>query len=848
MVATYTVTSLADSGPGSFRSAINAANSDHSGTQINIRFAVGGSILLASDLPVIRRDIIIDGTSAPGYHSGGAPLVQISCNGHAGFLFAPGSDGSKLIGLSIGGASGNGVTLQASRITISSNYIGISRNGQPFGNAADGIYVAPASSGNSIGSNPSKVSGSVSNVISGNGGNGISLHGSSGNTVASNRIGTSPSGTLSIGNGANGILITDGSHTNEIGGTAFRDSITGVRNNPTGSGGHGRATFVIPPLGNLISGNERDGVLIDANSKYNTLSGNFIGTSANGTSALGNSANGITILNADDNALIGGSLRTQPFAYYNVISGNGGNGLQVTNSDNITVQSNFFGIGADNSSIVGNALDGILIDGTSRDTTVGGVYPLGNVTSGNGMNGVDVRGSVHGFTSFNTISGLLAFRSTAAPNGNDGLLITAAGHEQTVESGTFSANGNNGIEIGGDASDVTIDHVIAGLDQTGRHAEPNTDDGLKIDGTAHGNTIGGSHAAVLDPNVFSGNQGYGVDLTGHAHGNRLLASYVGLGLNGTTAIPNQLGGILVGGTANHNIIGGVASRNGPAVGGFISGNSGNGITLQSGTSYTSILNNFIGFDRHGAGRPNSGTPIEVNRSTHNHIRGNKIFCFALGTMIMTSNGEAPIETLRPGEMICTINGSPWKELTWVGRRMIDCTRHPAPESVRPIRIVAGAFAENCPSRDVLLSPDHAIYIDNVLIPVRYLIDGRCVVPAMVERVVYYHLELTDHSVVLADGLPAETYLDIGDRNNFHDSGSWVPLFPDFSDRIRSTALIQEARSCAEYIVQGPILETARRKLIARADLLEHQRRDLPAYGTSRRNQRARGTTSIAERG
>ncbi len=70
--------------------------------------------------------------------------------------------------------------------------------------------------------------------------------------------------------------------------------------------------------------------------------------------------------------------------FYNVISGNGGNGLQVTNSNDTTIQANFFGMGADNTTPVGNALNGVLIEGSSADTPMGGPIPLGNVDAANG--------------------------------------------------------------------------------------------------------------------------------------------------------------------------------------------------------------------------------------------------------------------------------------------------------------------------------------------------------------------------------------------------------------------------------------------------------------------------------
>src|SRR5262249_36960850 len=87
---------------------------------------------------------------------------------------------------------------------------------------------------------------------------------------------------------------------------------------------------------------------------------------------------------------IGCTFQQDPFVFYNVIDGNGGNGLRIDDSDNTTVQANFFGMGADNSTPVGNALDGTLIQGSSANTQFGGVIPLGNVVARNDRNGVEI--------------------------------------------------------------------------------------------------------------------------------------------------------------------------------------------------------------------------------------------------------------------------------------------------------------------------------------------------------------------------------------------------------------------------------------------------------------------------
>jgi parallel beta-helix repeat protein len=620
-MATFLVDNLNDSGLGSLRAAIDSANM--SGASSVIDFTVKGVITLSSDLPTISSAVKIDATSAPTYTSGGPPAVELDCNGNAGLTFAPGSDGSQLLGVAIGNASGNGVTLDAGSVTLDRNYIGMNLAGAPFGNAGDGVYVSSTSSNNLIGLNPTAASGVVSNVISGNIGNGISFHGSSGNTLVDNRIGTNATGTAAISNGGNGIWLTNSSNGNEIGGTAFVDNSTGAINDPTGDKGTVTPVFVVPPLGNLISGNGQNGILIDSNSQRNILNGNFVGTTADGNGAIGNALDGVAINGSNNNSLIGCQFINNPFVYYNVVSGNGANGLHITDSNNTTVQANFFGIGANNTAVIGNRDNGILVDGTSANTQVGGVIPLGNVAAGNGQNGIEVRDTASGFITFNTFGGLLAFKG-AAPNGNDGLLITSTGGNNTAQTNVFSGNLRDGIQISGNASGVTIDPNILGLDTDGNAVLPNGKDGIEIDGTAHDNVIGGSQSSVIPQNTFSGNAGYGVAILGSAYDNQLLLSYVGLSAGGTAGLGNLMGGILISGATHDDVIGGTGTPSVPTAN-LISANDGNGVTLETGTSNIQVVDNSFGFDRFGAPiLPNTAPAIAVNGSTNADISGNVI--------------------------------------------------------------------------------------------------------------------------------------------------------------------------------------------------------------------------------
>jgi hypothetical protein len=179
-------------------------------------------------------------------------------------------------------------------------------------------------------------------------------------------------------------------------------------------------------------------------------------------------------------------------------------------------------------------------------------------------------------------------------------------------------------------------------------------------------------------------------------------------------------------------------------------------------------------------------------------------CFAEGTRISAERGEVAVESLLVGDRVQVIGSRLSSQLiTWIGRRTVDCTRHPDPRKVWPVRIEAGAFGPGRPVRDLYLSPNHAVYIDDVLIPAKHLINGSTIAQAPVDEITYYHVELPCHAVLLAEGLPAESYLDIGDRSNFANAGDPVALHPDFASRI------WDAAGCAPLVVTGPALDAAR---------------------------------------
>ena len=185
-----------------------------------------------------------------------------------------------------------------------------------------------------------------------------------------------------------------------------------------------------------------------------------------------------------------------------------------------------------------------------------------------------------------------------------------------------------------------------------------------------------------------------------------------------------------------------------------------------------------------------------------------VACFRAGTRIATPLGEVSVEHLRRGDQVISVLDGERvpAPVKWIGWRAIDCRRFPTPGAVWPVRVHRGAFAAQSPSRDLWLSPNHAVFIKGVLIPIHRLINGETICQARMDRVVYYHLELDQHDVVLAEGLACKSYLDTGDRADFANGGAAIRLHPSFA------LLVGEAVRCARLMVVGPEVEQARARL------------------------------------
>jgi hypothetical protein len=143
-------------------------------------------------------------------------------------------------------------------------------------------------------------------------------------------------------------------------------------------------------------------------------------------------------------------------------------------------------------------------------------------------------------------------------------------------------------------------------------------------------------------------------------------------------------------------------------------------------------------------------------------------CFLAGSHIRTPGGDVVVESLQAGDMVTVLEAGVEvaRPLVWVGHRAIK-PGDIAGDDAHPVRIMAGAFADGIPARDLLVTPEHCIFAGGGLIPARMLVNGGSIISDTgISSFTYYHVELETHGILLAEGLATESYLDTGNRGNF----------------------------------------------------------------------------------
>jgi CSLREA domain-containing protein len=420
----------------------NALTSCAGALAINFNITGGGvqTIAPASALPDSTRAVLIDGYTQPGSSvntlvAGDNAVIQIELNGTSAGASVDGlrivGSNSTVRGLAVNRFSRNGIVLVGATgfgdsITVSGNFIGTNAAGTvDLGNLGDGIS---GENGFGSGSDNNFIGGTTPasrNIISGNSGGGVTFNFCGGNTVQGNLVGLAADGVTALANDGAGIIFGSFTSADLIGGDDAADGTTdGVVN-----------------ARNYISGNGGAGILLGAAA---TIQGNYIGTDVTGTVARPN-ALGIDT-NIANSAIIGGTTAGAG----NLISGNTGDGISVSNSGSLIIKGNRIGTKADGTTALGNGLSGISFNSGSSAAQVGGIAAgEANIIAFNAGDGVQL----------NSGTGNLIRANSIHDNG------TTANH-LGIDLGVDGVTPNDGGDGDTGANDLQNFPLVTGADPT----------------------------------------------------------------------------------------------------------------------------------------------------------------------------------------------------------------------------------------------------------------------------------------------------------------------------------------------------------------------------------------------
>lgn len=401
--------------------------------------------------------------------------------------------------------------------------------------------------------------------------------------------GTTIDGTTQRGFAGTPLIVLDGSEAGSVSGLTIASSLNVVRGLVISRfGGHG-----VRIVGS------------DAPVTGNIIAGCYIGTEASGQRAWGNGLAGVQLFgDGVSNTLIGGTAA----ADRNVISGNGGDGIEVRGlARNTQIVGNYIGVAADGRTPLPNGGSGIFIAGADNVTVGGTASGAGNVISGNLRHGLQARGST-GLRIQGNLIGVEARGASAVKNGGDGISLVEVinaqiGGVSSSARNVIAGNDGHGVMLLRSSANKVQGNYI-GVDAEGRQALGNGGAGIQVDLNSPNNLIGGIVEGAS--NVISGNRGSGIFIAPSSPGTQIFGNRIGVNATGQAALGNGGDGITVNGGGNHQIGGDDSiARN------VIGGNAGEGVRLLNAVD-TRLVGNVIGVDAGGTiPLPNGGSGVLI---------------------------------------------------------------------------------------------------------------------------------------------------------------------------------------------------------------------------------------------
>lgn len=203
--------------------------------------------------------------------------------------------------------------------------------------------------------------------------------------------------------------------------------------------------------------------------------------------------------------------------------------------------------------------------------------------------------------------------------------------------------------------------------------------------------------------------------------------------------------------------------------------------------------------------PGGGTITVQGLTPSEVISQIEVACVMRGTWVRTPAGEVPVETLAIGDTVVTIDGAAEK-IKWIGRRAYARPFLRYSGKIAPIMFEPGSIGPNQPARELYVSPEHAVYVDNVLVPAKLLENGTTIRQISdFDEVEYFHLEFDEPQVILTNSAPTESYVDTGNRRMFANYREYVSSYGSANET--------EHRSRRFYMIHGgAALQAIRRRL------------------------------------
>jgi autotransporter-associated beta strand protein len=558
------------------------------------------------------------------------------------------------------------------------------------------------------------------------------------------------------------------------------------------------------------------------------FSANTYGVVLNGTSQLqfaqgggGQFANAIS--GTGELHLIGGTLQltgTNTYSGGTVVET--GSTLDITTANLPTINENITDAGGlivfDQSNSASGTFTGVISDGNEMGTgpMLSGSLDKDDSTNDNASTSNLTLAKVQTYTGATYVeAGTLTLNAANTIADSSGVTLGRVGGAVDGQTAGLVLGANNQVTSLSDDASNTTSVVLNGHVLT---ISPTSTSTSSFGGTISDGT-GGKGSVVVDGAgtvTLSGHNTFGGGITidagtlelGNANaagtGAITFANDPTLEIDGTIMPTNAIDGFISGDaidlTSIANVAGSHADMN----------YSTNVLTITEGSNtYTLNFNpaeSFAGDYFHlAADAAGAGTEITENSTP----------CYCRGTLIRTDRGDVPVEELGIGDAVATASGKR-RPIKWIGRRSYGGRFVLGRKDILPICVKTGALDDNVPCRDLWISPHHAMYLEGVLIEARDLANGTSIVQAeKVEKVEYFHVELEEHDVIIAEGALSESFVDDDSRAMFHNAHEYRMLYPDGAAPL--------ARYCALRCGDGHAVEAARRHIALRAGLNSPER-------------------------